>query len=467
MSQTAAALSPDLSARLARFAVQVADAAYDAAAAELAACRKLCDKLPGRPKAASDLLDGLERMLGYVRDREQLLEEAVDRLDSSHEELTRIGRQLKIENAALKSQLRQNFSPSRVIGASPRMARVLQLAQRVAETTVNVLITGETGTGKEMVAKVVHYSGRRRHGPFMAVNCTAVPETLFESEFFGIEKGVATGVEKRRGIIEGATGGTLFLDEIGDMSEASQAKILRVLELGEVTPVGGRGPVSVDLRLVSATNRDLRQDIETGRFRRDLFYRIKVVHLELPALRERADDIPLLAENFLTTFSRNMGRGKLTFSRRAREALMEYGWPGNIRELENEVERAVALAYTDTIHLEDLSRDVRNAKARRPAPPAETFRPAAEVGRLRTLEREAIEACLAECGGNRTQAARMLGISRESLRRKLKLLFPTAADDAADESADVSGEDAASGPAGPGETGRAAVVLRPGSFLDD
>ena len=361
MLQPPLALTPEMSARLTRFAVLVSDAAYEAAAEELAACRKLCDKLPGRPKAAADLIEGMDRMLGYVRDREQLLEDAVDRLDTSHEELSRIGRQLKIENAALKSQLRQNFSPARVIGASPRMARVLQLAQRVAETTVNVLITGETGTGKEMVAKVVHYSGRRRHGPFMAVNCTAVPETLFECEFFGIEKGVATGVEKRRGIIEGACGGTLFLDEIGDMSEASQAKILRVLELGEVTPVGGRGPVSVDLRLVSATNRDLRQDIETGRFRRDLFYRIKVVHLELPPLRERADDIPLLAENFLATFARNMGRGKLVFSKRAREALMEYAWPGNIRELENEVERAVALAYTETIHVEDLSRDVRNA----------------------------------------------------------------------------------------------------------
>lgn len=454
MQPSPLALTPEMSARLTRFAVLVSDAAYEAAAEELAACRKLCDKLPGRPKAAGDLIEGMDRMLGYVRDREQLLEDAVDRLDTSHEELARIGRQLKIENAALKSQLRQNFSPARVIGASPRMARVLQLAQRVAETTVNVLITGETGTGKEMVAKVVHYSGRRRHGPFMAVNCTAVPETLFESEFFGIEKGVATGVEKRRGIIEGASGGTLFLDEIGDMSEASQAKILRVLELGEVTPVGGRGPVSVDLRLVSATNRDLRQDIETGRFRRDLFYRIKVVHLELPPLRERADDIPLLAENFLATFARNMGRGKLVFSKRAREALMEYAWPGNIRELENEVERAVALAYTETIHVEDLSRDVRNAKARRPQPAAETFRPAVEVGRLRALEREAIEACLAECSGNRTQAARKLGISRESLRRKLKLLYPAAGDEAAEAGDDL---DAAA----------AAVVLRPGSFRDD
>lgn len=429
MSQTPSPLSSDLSSRLARFAALVADAAYAAAADELAACRKLCDKLPGRPKTAGDLLDGMENMLVYVRDRENLLEEAVERLDSSHGELQRIERQLKIENAALKSQLRQNFSPSRVIGASPRMARVLQLAQRVAETTVNVLITGETGTGKEMVAKVVHYSGRRRHGPFMAVNCTAVPDTLFESEFFGIEKGVATGVEKRKGIIEGATGGTLFLDEIGDMSETSQSKILRVLELGEVTPVGGRGPVCVDLRLVSATNRDLRHDIETGRFRRDLYYRIKVVHLELPALRERIDDIPLLAENFLATFARNMGRGRLVFSKRAREALMEYAWPGNIRELENEVERAVALAYTDTIHVEDLSREVRNAPSRRSAArQVETFRPTSEVGRLRTLEREAIEACLAECGGNRTHAARKLGISRESLRRKLKLLSPEPAD---------------------------------------
>jgi DNA-binding NtrC family response regulator len=414
-------LAPDLSPRLLRFATLVCDAAYEPAAEELKACRGILEKGPGRPKALSELLDGFGQMLIYVRDREHLLEEAVERLDNSHTELRRIERQLKQENAALKSQLRQNFSPSRVIGASPRMAKVLQLAQRVAETTVNVLITGETGTGKEMVAKVVHYSGRRRHGPFMAVNCTAVPETLFESEFFGIEKGVATGVEKRKGIIEGSHGGTLFLDEIGDMTEASQAKILRVLELGEVTPVGGRGPTAVDIRLVSATNRDLKQDLELGRFRRDLYYRIKVVHLDLPPLRERIDDIPLLAESFLNTFARNMGRDRMVFSKRAREALMAYPWPGNIRELENEVERAVALAYTDTIHMEDLSRDVRHASAKASAP-ADIAAPRAEVGRLKELEREAIEACLSECGGNRTRAARMLGISRESLRRKLKPL---------------------------------------------
>ncbi len=419
MSQSPLNLTPDASARLLRFAALVSDAAYDAALEEIGACRKALDRLPGRPGAPLELLEGFERMLSYVRDREGLLEEAVERLDNSHSELRRIEQRLKLENAALKHQLRQNFSPSKVIGASPRMAKVLQLAQRVAETTVNVLITGETGTGKEMVAKVVHYSGRRRHGPFMAVNCTAVPETLFESEFFGIEKGVATGVEKRKGLIEGASGGTLFLDEIGDMSETSQAKILRVLELGEVTPVGGRGPVSVDLRLVSATNRDLKQDLEVGRFRRDLYYRIKVVHLDLPPLRERRDDIPLLAENFLAGFSRNMGRGRMLFSHRAREALMAYSWPGNIRELENEVERAVALAYTDTIHVEDLSGEVRNALSA-PPPPAEAGFVRAEVGRLKELEREAIEACLAECGGNRTRAARMLGISRESLRRKLK-----------------------------------------------
>lgn len=442
MPQPSPLPTPDLTAHLARFAALISDAAYEAASDEVLACRRLLDKIPGRPKAQGDLLDRFEQMLAYVRDREKLLEEAVDRLDNSHGELKRIEKQLKIENAALKSQLRQNFSPSRVIGASPRMAKVLQLAQRVAETTVNVLITGETGTGKEMVAKVVHYSGRRRHGPFMAVNCTAVPETLFESEFFGIEKGVATGVEKRKGIIEGASGGTLFLDEIGDMTEASQAKILRVLELGEVVPVGGRGPQHVDIRLVSATNRDLKQDLELGRFRRDLYYRIKVVHLDLPPLRERTDDIPLLAENFLAGFSRNMGRGRMTFSKRAREALMHYPWPGNIRELENEVERAVALAYTDTIHVEDLSREVRHSLERVVAvvPVAGAVAQKAEVGRLKELEREAIETCLAECGGNRTRAAKLLGISRESLRRKLK-----PQDAPGDDEADDSGHEGEGG----------------------
>ncbi|QLA18003.1 sigma-54 interaction domain-containing protein [Desulfolutivibrio sulfoxidireducens] len=388
----------------------------------LGECKRLFEaNQPGCRNEFLVLFEKLELMVLGVLQREKLLGETVERLDASHTELKALEQRLKRENTVLKQQLRRRFSVGKVIGSSPKMANILRLAQRVAETTVNVLITGETGTGKEMVAKVVHYSGQRRHGPFMAVNCTAVPDTLFESEFFGIEKGVATGVEKRRGLIEGSRGGTLFLDEIGDMSMASQSKILRVLELGEVTPVGARETVPVDIRLVCATNRDLARDIEDGRFRRDLYYRVKVVHLDLPPLRERKDDILLLAESFLTTFAHDMARGRMAFSRAAREALREYHWPGNIRELENEVERAVALAYSSKIYLDDLSEEIRGRTSPVRGPdPGLGAEPTPPSGRLKRLERDAILACLAECGGNRTRAARMLGISRESLRRKLK-----------------------------------------------
>jgi two-component system, NtrC family, response regulator HydG len=416
------ASSSTLMPLLSRFAVLVGEGEYGPALESVLACKAAIGAELGPAGAPlASLVERFEGMLEGVRDREERLTEIVERLDNSHTELRQLQNRLAEENACLKRQLRRRFSVAKVIGASPRMAKVLQLAQRVAETTVNVLITGETGTGKEMVAKVVHYSGRRRRGPFMAVNCTAVPDTLFESEFFGIEKGVATGVEKRKGLIEGADGGTLFLDEIGDMSEVSQSKILRVLEMAEVVPVGGRGPIPVDIRLVSATNRNLTKDLEDGRFRRDLYYRIKVVHLDLPPLRERRDDIPLLSESFLANFVRIMGRERMTFSREARDALLTYPWPGNIRELENEVERAVALSYSDEIQLEDLSREVRRCLV--PAASCPDLAETADLGRLKRLEQGAIEACLAECGGNRTRAAKILGISRESLRRKLRSQF--------------------------------------------
>jgi transcriptional regulator with PAS, ATPase and Fis domain len=408
-------LPADILHQFLKFSVLSGEGKYDLALDQLGKCRRIIETAPGF--CGQDLLalaGRFEDMLCRIRHREALLKDAVDRLDASHTELKDVELQLKQENAVLRKQLRRGFSAHRIIGASPAMQDLLRVAERAAETSVNVLITGETGTGKELVAKVIHYSGRRRQAPFMAVNCTAVPEQLFESEFFGIEKGVATGVEKRKGLIEGASGGTLFLDEIGDMSPAGQGKVLRVLESGEVTPVGSRIPVPVDLRLVSATNRDLKDDIEAGRFRKDLYYRIKVVQLELPPLRERKDDIPLLAETFLDSFSRTLGRGKMHFNRAAREALAAYGWPGNIRELQNEVERAVALAYTDKIRLEDLSGDVRGAGK------TVTISADAAGGRLKLAEMAAIEACLKECGGNRTRAAKLLGISRESLRRKLK-----------------------------------------------
>src|SRR5262249_52557265 len=244
---------------------------------------------------------------------------------------------------------------------------IRSLIERTAETNISALITGENGTGKELSARAIHYMSGRRGKPFVAVNCAALPDTLVESELFGIEKGVATGVERRVGRIESANGGTLFLDEIGDLSLTSQAKLLRVLQEREVDWVGGRRPVPVDIRLVAATNKDLKDEIQQGRFRQDLFFRLNVVHLHLPALREIRADIPVLAMHFLRKQAKEMGREVLGFEPEALKALTTYHWPGNIRELENEVRRGVVLTAGDEISLGDLSDSVREERLETPA----------------------------------------------------------------------------------------------------
>ncbi len=409
------AFAKEFGERLQQFSLLMGEGDYAGAQSLLQSSDRLISaaQSPEHPNVIP-LWEKLKWMAERIREREGLLSRTIDRLDASHSALKAVEARLQKENAGLRQNLQKRFSADRIIGASPKMVEVFKLARRVAETSVNVLVTGETGTGKELAAKVIHYSGHRRHAPFTAVNCTAIPEALFESEFFGIEKGVATGVEKRAGLFEKAGGGTLFLDEIGDMPEASQAKILRVLETGEVTPVGAREPTPVDIRLVSATNREIEQDIEEGRFRRDLFYRIKVVRLRLPPLRERGDDVLLLAQHFLRHHAERMGHGKMTFGKRAGQALAEYSWPGNVRELENEIERAVALSSSPEIRLDDLSEEIRNGRRKG------LGRWGNGTGLLKQVEMEAIDGCLKRCGGNRTKAAKILGISRESLRRKLR-----------------------------------------------
>ena len=315
--------------------------------------------------------------------------------------------------------------PGRIVGQSPRMRRILDQVEGVAKTPVNVLIAGETGTGKELVAKALHLASPRKAGPFVAVNCSAVPESLFESELFGIEKGVATGVNMRRGLMEQAHGGTLFLDEVCDLPLSCQAKILRALEERELTRLGGSASIPVNLRLVTATNKDLHAEVQAGRFRRDLFFRLNVVCFCLPPLRERRDDIPLLLRYFLDRHCRSMNRPLPRVDTQAMSALLEHDWPGNVRELKNEVERLVVLCSSSTVGLEDLSEHVRGRF--RPAGPR--MREAShEEGagfahqNLAEHERALVARALESTRGNKTQAARLLGISREGLRKKLKRL---------------------------------------------
>ncbi|MDK2956849.1 MAG: hypothetical protein PWQ57_2345 [Desulfovibrionales bacterium] len=369
------------------------------------------------PAPVSHLAEAFGMMLVKVEAREYRLETLVEELTLTKEKLEEASKRLEAENQHLKSHLKDRFSPGKIVGKSPAIVKVLEAVKRVADTPVSVLIYGETGTGKELIAKSLHFSSNRRENHFVAINCSAIPETLFESELFGIEKGVATGVDKRSGKIVQASGGTLFLDEIADLPLPGQAKLLRVIEEREVTPVGSRKSVPVDLRIVAATNKNLKEEISKGAFREDLFYRLNVVQLVVPPLRRRPDDIELLARIFLDNCCRNMSRGGMRFSSEAMQALKAHGWPGNVRELENEVERAVALCIEKTIHLNDLSDTVRNDQDSAVCPPPKEDSPA---GELKDVERDLIVKALAQTDGNKTHAAKVLGITREGLRKKMK-----------------------------------------------
>jgi DNA-binding NtrC family response regulator len=372
------------------------------------------------PACINALAEAFGLMLVRVEAREFHLKQTIDRLKKIQAELEMAKEKLARENISLRHSVYGHFSPKRIIGQSKVMQEVVEKAIRLADMPVNVLITGETGTGKELIAKILHYNGIRRDKPFIAINCTAIPETLFESELFGIEKGVATGVDRRIGRIEQANGGTLFLDEIGDMPLASQAKILRVLEERSVTRVGGTKSIPVDVRIVAATNKDLKEEVRKGRFREDLYFRIKVVHIHLPPLRERKDDIPLLLNNFLRIYTQRYGRSNMRFSKEAMQKLMNYYWPGNVRELENEVERLVALAPYNEIRPEDLSEDIRMGIPSEQEDKRDVLLDEKEVCTLAEMEKRLICRALAYTGNNKSEAARLLGITREGLRKKMQ-----------------------------------------------
>ena len=318
---------------------------------------------------------------------------------------------LEDENRSLKQRMLRDYSDRLMIGESSKMQRVIDLVVRVADSHASVLIRGESGTGKEMVARLIHGNSARKEGPFVAINCAALPETLLESELFGIERGVATGVEARPGKFELARGGTVFLDEVGDIPLALQAKLLRVLQEREIEKLGGRRRIPIDVRILSATHRGLEEMIDTGEFRQDLYYRLKVVEISLPPLRERKEDIPKLVRFFLDKYGKREGLHDVRITQDALQRLMRYPFPGNVRELENVIEGALALTTDPVIDPADLLLpEVAGAVAPEAA--------AADMPTLDELESRYIAQILAFTKGNVSRAARILGIDRKTLYRK-------------------------------------------------
>jgi transcriptional regulator with PAS, ATPase and Fis domain len=342
-------------------------------------------------------LDSVSALAGAALDAAR----QVERLETQRE-------RLEEENKALKGRFAEEVGGRRIVAHAPGMRRVLDVVERVAPRGVNVLVRGESGTGKELVAKLLHHlSGRE--GALIAVNCAALPESLLESELFGIEGGVATGVQARPGKFELANGGTLFLDEIGDMQTSLQVRLLRVLQEREVTRVGGRRTIPVDVRLVAATHQDLEKLIQEGRFREDLYYRLKGVEVDLPPLRERKQDIPHLVRAFLEEFCRREAIPMPALRSEALALLLNHDFPGNVRELQNLIEGAVSLADGDIDA--DLIRSLMGSTSA-PAPSSP------EPLDLETLEKRHIARVLKMAGGNKTEAARILGLDRKTLQRK-------------------------------------------------
>jgi DNA-binding NtrC family response regulator len=323
---------------------------------------------------------------------------------------------LESSNRELRKQLDAKYGLENMIGQSPAMEEVLDTIRQVAPSRATVLIQGESGTGKELVAHALHQLSPRTPNPFVAVHCAALSDTLLESELFGHEKGAFTGAtETRKGRFELADGGSLFLDEIGEIEPATQVKLLRVLEERQFERVGGMKSVEVDTRLLAATNRDLRQMVQEGTFREDLFFRLNVVQITLPPLRRRREDIPLLLQHYLQVFAQENAREIEGFTPDALDLLIRYRWPGNIRELRNVVERMVVLSRGDKLTVRDVPPELRESKVERAGDPSAL----AGATSMQDAEKSMIVQALKDNGGNRTKAAAQLGISRRTLHRKL------------------------------------------------
>ncbi len=324
---------------------------------------------------------------------------------------------LKRENEYLKERLGERFDRQSIIGQSKAMVKLLDNVSQVASTEATVLITGDSGTGKEMIANALHYNSQRSEAPFIKINCAALSETLLESELFGHEKGAFTGADrKREGKFRQADGGSIFLDEISEMSPAMQVKLLRVLQEREITRVGGSEVIKINVRVIAASNKDLKKEIAKGRFREDLFYRLNVVALHAPPLRERKEDIPILAQHFLNLFADRNSKSIKGFTPQAMEKLIKYPWPGNVRELMNAVERAVVLSRTEYLDVDELALLMAdNASAEKYDQNGLT-----ENVPLTEMEKRTILETLNAAGGNKSEAARRLGITRKTLRAKLE-----------------------------------------------
>jgi DNA-binding NtrC family response regulator len=319
-------------------------------------------------------------------------------------------RRLRRENERLRTEVERQQGLDRLLGRSKLMLETVAQIRAVAGSDSSVLVLGESGTGKELVAQAIHWASPRRGGPFVAMNCAAVPETLLESELFGHEKGAFTGADRRReGLFAAASGGTLFLDEIGDMPLATQAKLLRVLQDRAVRPLGGTASIQLDLRIVTATNKDLPAMVKDGRFREDLYYRLAVIPIRLPALRERPEDIMLIAEHYLSETAERLGKHVEGFDETAVAWMEHHAWPGNVRELENVVERAVVLARASRIRRADLGTEFTLDEAGSP------FRPT-----LAKLEGQYVRRVLEEVKGDKVAAAKILGVSVRTLQRRFK-----------------------------------------------
>ncbi|PYN51473.1 MAG: DNA-binding response regulator [Candidatus Rokuibacteriota bacterium] len=358
-------------------------------------------------EAVKAMKDGAYDFLTKPFRREQLIklvDKALERRD------------LIEQNRALKKQLEDIRAKGQMIGASPSFRRMLTLVEQIADSSATILIQGESGTGKELVARTIHERSARRNGPFVAVNCAALPETLLESELFGYEKGAFTGAAGRKeGRFELANGGTLFLDEVADLSLVTQPKILRVLQEGEFERLGGTRSLQVDVRIVAATNQDLPEMVKEKRFREDLYYRLNVITVRVPPLRERHEDIRVLAQHYLRVYAAKNGRKLEGFSNEALERLESYAWPGNVRELENLIERTVLLARKDRIDAEDLPEEVAGVKR----PPRDAILELVGTP-LDEIEQRLLDETLRITGGNKTQAAKLLGIDVRTVARKLE-----------------------------------------------
>jgi two-component system response regulator HydG len=327
--------------------------------------------------------------------------------------------QLKEENRLLRERLGSRFDRRNLIGRSQAMTALLETVAQVAPSEATVLITGESGTGKEMIAGAIHFNSFRKDGPFIKINCAAITETLLESELFGHEKGAFTGADRRKeGKFRQADGGSIFLDEVSETSLAMQVKLLRVLQEREITRVGGDEVLKVDVRVIAATNRNLLQDMAAGRFREDLYYRLNVVALHLPPLRDRREDIPLLAQRFLTHFAKQNRKTIKGFTPQAMDRLLRYAWPGNVRELMNAVERGVVLSRSEYMDEAELPLILAAESPAMPQPSPDGI-PNGEAP-LEEVEKTTILKTLAATEGNKSEAARRLGITRRTLHQKLK-----------------------------------------------